>query len=206
MLYIFDEIGALDDGFARRMAPHLSARRREKISAYRFPIDRTLSAAVYLLLRLALKEQHGIDGLVEFDCGENGKPFLRTCPQIHFNLSHCRRAAACAISDREVGVDVQSVAPVSDAVARRVLTPAEYAQYKASGRPDELFCELWTIKECLLKQTGQGIGADLSALSAQDAGEVTLYQFADYFACVSGASVPLRRVGAGEFEKFFDLV
>ncbi|MCL2031170.1 MAG: 4'-phosphopantetheinyl transferase superfamily protein [Oscillospiraceae bacterium] len=199
MLYIFDGTGAPDGGFAERWAPYLSDQRREKISAYRFAEDRDRAAAAYLLLRLALWERYGVDAPPGFAYGGNGKPVLRDPPHIRFNLSHCRLAAACAVSDAEVGVDAQEVRPVSDALARRVLTAAEYAEFRASPRPDERFCELWTVKECLLKRTGQGIGVDLSAFPAADAGDVTLYSFPGYRCCVSGASVPLRRAGEKDF-------
>jgi 4'-phosphopantetheinyl transferase len=199
LLYIFDETRELDDGFPERAAPLLSAERRTKVFSYRFPLDRKLSVVVYLLLRLALMEKHGIDEPVAFAYGENGKPFLRDHPHIHFNLSHCGAAAACVISDCEVGVDVQEIAPVSDGVAQRVLTAKEYAGYKASPRPDELFCEIWTMKESLLKRTGRGIAADLTALEADDMTDSALFKRAGCRCCVSGAPVRLRRVSARDF-------
>jgi 4'-phosphopantetheinyl transferase len=199
-LYIFDEIHGLDDGFPEWAAPLLSVERRIKTFYYRFPLDRKLSVAVYLLLRLALMEKHGIDELVAFAYGENGKPFLRDHSHIHFNLSHCGCAAACVISDGEVGVDVQEIAPVSDGLAQRVLTAKEYAGYKASPHPDELFCEIWTMKESLLKRTSRGIAADLTALAADDMTDGALFKCVGYRCCVSGASVRLRRISAHDFD------
>jgi 4'-phosphopantetheinyl transferase len=195
----------LDDGFPHRFIPFLSAERREKIFSYRFPPDRKLSVVVYLLLRLALMEKHGINEPVVFAYGKNGKPFLRDHPHIHFNLSHCRSAAACVISDTETGVDVQEIAPVSDGLARRVLSAEEYAAYKASHHPDELFCQMWTAKESYLKRTGQGIGTDLTALPSENTG--TLFKGKDYYCCVSApfngeVSAPFRRVSVRDFNIF----
>ena len=194
MLYLFDGPGELDGSFIERAAPLLSAQRYEKVMSYRFSKDRILSAASFLLLRLALKENYGIDEPVIFDSNENGKPFLRCYPRIYFNLSHCRSAAACVVSDNEVGVDVQEITPLSDKLACRVLTDEEYTAYKASPRPDELFCELWTVKESWLKKTGRGVSADMSSVSAQSIDEKTLFRFKDYFCCVTVRSAVPRRV------------
>lgn len=195
MLYVFDEIDALDDEFPQRCKPFLSAQRCEKAFAYRFPLDRKLSAAAYILLRLCLIENYGIDEPVVFSYGKNGKPFLRDYPNIHFNLSHCRSAVACVVSNNEIGVDVQEIVPVSDGLAKRVLTEREYAVFRAAENPLRQFCEYWTIKESWLKKTGLGIGTDLTALSAEDISEQTLFTSGkNYCCCVAGDSVQFRCV------------
>ena len=198
-LYVFDEINGLDDAFISECTPYLSLERQEKAFSYTFPLDRNASIIAYLLLRLALMENYGINENVAFNYDKNGKPALRDYPHIHFNLSHCRTAAACALADREVGVDVEDIAPVPDEVARRVLTPKEYAKYSASIKtktnPEELFCRYWTIKESWLKKTGSGIGTDLSILEAEDIGEKTIFKKADnYCCCVTGALVAVKYV------------
>ena len=197
MLYLFDEINRLRDDFPELAFSMLSEQRRAKAFAYRFPEDRKLSAAVYLLLRLGLREDYGIDEPVVFVYGENGKPFLRDYPGIHFNLSHCRAAAACAIAGSPVGVDAQEIRPVSDKAAQYALSPGEYEEYRAARDPARRFCELWTAKESYLKRTGQGIGTDLTALSAQKIPDKALFVNGPvYCACVCGPAGPLRRIGA----------
>lgn len=195
ILYIFDEIEGLDEEYLQNSIPDLSHERLSKAFAYRFQLDRILSVTVYLLLRLALRENHGINEPVEFSYNEYGKPFLRDYPLIYFNMSHCRRAAACVISEVEVGVDVQEIAPVSDELAKRTLTATEYAAFKKAENPSRLFCEYWTIKESYLKRTGQGIGTDLTKLSVAEIGEKTvLKESEDYLCCVSGISGQVRYV------------
>jgi 4'-phosphopantetheinyl transferase len=194
MLYLFNEIEKLDNDFSEQAASLLSEERQKRVSAYRFPSDKNLSAAVYLLLCLALKKEHGINENIEFEYGKNGKPYLRDYPHIFFNLSHCKRAAACVVSDGEAGVDVQEIAPVKDSLARRVFTEREYAEYKASERPDEYFCGIWVKKESWLKQTGRGIGTDLAALEADSLHGLTLFGGDDFRGCVSGVSAPVTPV------------
>jgi len=191
MLYIFDEVDRLDD----LPMDMLSSERRDKALKYRSPLSRKLSVGVYLLLCFALKEEYGIEGPVDFGYNENGKPFLKDHQHIHFNLSHCKKAVACAVSDSEVGVDVQDIRPVSDKVAKRVLTEAEYGNFKVAQAPDEYFCEIWTVKESFLKRTGQGIREDLRKISAENIIDRTVYRGDGYFCCVTGMDFQMKRVG-----------
>jgi len=196
MLYIFDEA----DKLTNVSMELLSDERRAKADRYRFEQKRALSVIVYLLLRLALLEQYGIDEAVEFEYSNRGKPFLRDYPNIYFNLSHSKSTAACVVSNRECGVDVQHIVPVSDAVAKRVLTNKEYKGFKESKIPEEYFCEIWTIKECFLKKSGQGIMIKFSDLSAEDVTDRTIYRGRDYFCCVTGKNISVRKVGRYEIE------
>src|SRR5688572_22315652 len=68
----------------------------------------------YLRSRTALRSilscytgQHPRDLL--FGAGTWGKPFIRGARELHFNLSHSGDAALCAVSRREVGIDVQRI-------------------------------------------------------------------------------------------------
>ena len=187
-------MGALDDDFPERCARQMSAQRRECVSSYRFALDRKLSAAAYLLLRMALRAYAGVDEAVVFDYGAHGKPVLRDHPRIHFNLSHCKGAVACALSDDPVGVDVEDIAPVPDALARRVLTEAEYRRFASDETPARLFCQLWTIKESHLKQSGRGLCADLQAISASDLRGLFSFGASGYCGCAFGMHAPLEPV------------
>ncbi|MDR2579145.1 MAG: 4'-phosphopantetheinyl transferase superfamily protein [Chitinispirillales bacterium] len=182
------------------MIPYLSADRREKVFSYRSAADRVLSAAAYLLLRLSLKTGWGVDEPIAFVYGETGKPSLGEYPHIHFSLSHCRGAVACAVSDAPVGVDVQDIetAAVEDGAARMALTAEEYAAYKTSAFPDEFFCKIWVVKESFLKKNGQGVGIDLTLSPAESFGARTLLRIRDYYCCATGEFRP-RRIGAEEF-------
>ena len=48
-----------------------------------------------------------------------GKPRVDGCPGVHFNLSHSGDYVLCALSDAEVGVDIERRAAARLAVARR---------------------------------------------------------------------------------------
>lgn len=149
-----DDLAGLD---LPRALAEISPERRAYALGYRLERDRRLSVAAYLLLKAALEKGYGIAGNPRLGRGPNGKPFLPDHPDVHFNLSHSPKAAACAVADRPVGIDVEEIAPVDEEVARRVLSEDEWNAVSGSSEPDVVFARYWTRKEALVKLTGDGI-------------------------------------------------
>ena len=204
MLYIFDEIEMLSDDFPESKMSLLSVERREKVQRLRSQSGKKESVAAYLLLRIALAEIYGIYKIVEFAYLYMGKPILRDFPQIHFSLSHTKGVAACAVSDFEVGVDVQVIRPVTDKVAKRVLSDAEYAEFKIAQNPDEFFCEIWAIKESCMKKSGQGMAAAFKKLPVNDIADIKVFREKDYFCSVCGSitqNMQIKHIRREDFEK-----
>jgi len=189
MIYIFDELDKLDEEFLQNCDKQLSSQRRDKIKKHKTVKSKIQSAVVYLLLRQALSSEFGIDEAVEFVYNKNGKPQLKDYPHIHFCLSHCKTAAACVLSDNEVGVDVQHITPVSQSLAKRVLTEDKFLEFQTSQAPDEYFCRVWTIKESFLKLSGKGIAGILSGIDSKDITDITLFRGKDYFCCSTGKDI-----------------
>lgn len=112
------------------------------------------------LLRRALWEEYALgDAQIHLLRDGNGKPFLEGYPKIHFNISHCKRAAAVAVHSQPVGIDVEQIRPHPVRVRRRVLSMDEQAFIDAqpeSGR-DAAFFRLWTLKESFVKYIGLGM-------------------------------------------------
>lgn len=118
--------------------------------------------SAYRLLEYGLKKEFGIGQPVVFAKGEYGKPYLKEHGDIYFNISHCMGWAACAISDREIGIDIERIRKVTDGVVRKALTPAEQeALFKANNK-EEMFCRFWTLKESFIKAVGKGLSFPLS--------------------------------------------
>ena len=85
--------------------------RQQKVLSFRFLIDRVLSAKAYLLLCQGLRQKYGITEMPSFDYVGHEKPILHGFPDIHFNLSHCRRGVLCVIDDEPVGCDIEEIEP-----------------------------------------------------------------------------------------------
>ena len=186
-LYIFDEIDLAGYGFYDGLKSFLSEQRLSKVNRLRSQSGKTASAAVYLLLRIALIETYGINEAVIFELGKNKKPFLKDYPHILFNLSHSNNAVACALADVEIGTDIQQIRETKDKLAKRVLTADEYLGFLKDPVPDDYFCEIWTIKESYLKMTGAGITKELGDITAEDVSFKRTIRGNDYFCSVCAA-------------------
>ena len=141
--------------------PLLSEQRREQALKFKHDLGRKTCAAAYLLLCEALRSEYGITELPIFQYGEHGKPVIAGRPDIHFNLSHCREAAICAVSDRPIGVDVESIREFHDSLVRYTMNDREVEQILQAERIDVAFIRLWTMKEAVLKLSGRGIVDDM---------------------------------------------
>lgn len=156
MVYIFDRLDQYtDDAYEAHLAS-LPIWRREKALQYKKFDDRKRSVLAFVLLQRALRDEYGITEIPEFVYNEFGKPSLPNLP-IYFSLSHCKDAVACAVSDNNIGIDVESIVPYNPDVARRVCTADELEMLKQSDDKDVDFIKLWTVKESISKYEGMGL-------------------------------------------------
>ncbi len=158
MIYLNDDIAHFDWQAA---LPMLSEQRRQQCLQFKFDLGRKTCAAAYLLLCQALQQEYGIMEKPVFCYGEHGKPAIEGHPEIHFNLSHCREAALCVVSDRPVGVDIESIDRYKETVAQYTMNEEEMALIHRSDSPAEAFVTFWTQKEAVLKLRGTGITDDM---------------------------------------------
>ncbi len=137
----------------------MSADRKKKIDAFRFGKDKRLSLGAGVLLRELVTSGYDEDDVMGYS--ENGKPFVKEPGGVFFNLSHAGKYAVCAVSDRPVGVDIETVQLFDDALVRHVFNDGE-AEYICSSSSDINcgFTGLWTIKESLMKYFGIGMLLD----------------------------------------------
>lgn len=161
MIYLNDDIEHFDWEAA---LPLLSEQRREQCLKFKHELGRKTCAAAYLLLCEGLRKEYGIEQPPVFEYGEHGKPAIMGHPEICFNLSHCKEAVACVISDTPVGVDVESVRSYKDGLAHYTMNDEELQVIQAAPNPDVAFIRLWTMKEAALKLIGTGISDDLKTV------------------------------------------
>ncbi|MCD7835951.1 MAG: 4'-phosphopantetheinyl transferase superfamily protein [Lachnospiraceae bacterium] len=94
--------------------------------------------------------------------GQHGKPYIKERP-FFYNISHSGDYVFCAVSDREIGVDIQKKVPADFVrLAERFFSDREAGALRESSDDSsvrELFYRLWTRKEALGKLTGEGLAA-----------------------------------------------
>ena len=167
MIYLYDTLENYSDEQYLKHLNALPAWRREKALLYKKLDDRKRSVLAFVLLQRALREEYGITEVPEFVYNEFGKPSLPNLP-IHFSLSHCKDAVACAVSDYNIGIDVESIVPYNPDVARRVCTAAELEMLEQSDDKDVEFIKLWTVKEAISKYEGMGLSLPFAEIDTMN--------------------------------------
>ena len=152
--------------FEHEMLPQLPQWRKEQALRYKFLMGRVQCAEAFILLKNGLKNDFGIDEEIEFDYIANEKPVLRKHSDIHFNLSHCKKGILCVIDEtRPVGCDIEAVERgISDNLLNYCCSAQEIKNIENSDNPNAEFIRLWTIKEAVLKCSGEGITNNLRDL------------------------------------------
>lgn len=140
----------------------LGEARIEHILKYNRAEDRARSLGAAYLLLFALK-QEGIlmDILPDFSYEEKEKPYLKEVPWFYFNLSHTKNMVACAISEDEVGVDIEHIREIKESTIQRIFTEKEK---EIAGGLENGFVRFWTMKEACAKLSGIGLADILDGM------------------------------------------
>lgn len=173
-LFFADTAALEDTALFERFYTRMPPQRKEKIDRMRFPKDKRLSLGAGALLQNAVSAVTGKAELPVISVGAHGKPYFPFFPELHFNLSHSGTKVLCAVSDSEIGCDVERVQGADLKLAERFFTRKEYELLAAQETEAEraaLFCRLWVLKESFLKATGAGLSLPLNAFSVLPQGE-----------------------------------
>jgi 4'-phosphopantetheinyl transferase len=146
----------------------ISAQRREQALKFKHELGQRLCVLAYQLLKQLLREEYGITENPVFEYNDSGKPALVGHPEIFFNLSHCKEAVACVVSDHPVGIDVEGLRQYKESLAEYCMNDAEQLQIKASEDPDKAFVRLWTMKEATIKLLGTTISNGMKDILVAD--------------------------------------
>ncbi len=94
---------------------------------------------------------------------KNKKPGLKSDKELYFNISHSGDYVVLALSEAEVGCDVQQLKPYNPKVAKRHYCESEAKLIENTPDKDDMFIRLWALKESVLKFSGEGISGGLSS-------------------------------------------
>lgn len=125
----------------------LPEKRRQKAERIINKNEALLSATTGLMMKEVLK----ITNDDEIKYGEHGKPYLEHGPFL--SVSHSRRYSVLAVSENEIGIDIEMHNVFNQRVAERCFTEEEQKFAKSST---ENFQKIWTAKEAVLKFLGTG--------------------------------------------------
>ncbi len=153
----------LPDGLLKAWLPESAIRRIECLRKEKVHRSKLLGES---LVRSVLFREKGL--MPEEYCialGEHGKPYLAGMGEpFYFNISHSGDYVVCAVSDQEIGIDIERIGRARMEVARRFFHPEEIRVLQAlpEGQQTDAFFSYWSVKESFLKYTGTGLSASLS--------------------------------------------
>lgn len=140
----------------------VDAQRIEKIKKLRVTDDKLRSLGAGLLIKF-IKEKYKIKGELLTD--KFGKPYFNDT-DIRFNISHSGLYVIAAVSECEIGIDIQRIKQDKHRVAEKNFLPSECSYINAiedDAVKQQRFCEVWTLKEAYLKNIGIGLRKPLTS-------------------------------------------
>ncbi len=105
---------------------------------------------------------------MDIEVNQHGKPFFLGEKDLYFNISHCEDAVALCVDRVPCGIDVERILPLSEEVARIVLSNEEKDRLKQVKEQDYYFSALWVLKESVVKCLGLTVGPGMKKYSFTD--------------------------------------
>lgn len=179
-------------GLYEKLLPFIPKERQKKVNRLLKNEDRLLSALSGAMLKKVLC----IDENETFLYNEHGKPYIEHGK--HFSVSHSGDIAVLAVSDNDIGVDVELPKEANEKVMRRCFTEEEMAF--ASSSPKD-FALVWTMKESAVKLLGKGLSFPLKNFSVLPFNEKHMVDGTEmYFFSTIILGVPLTAASYGNEE------
>lgn len=164
----FLNIDSIDDGRLALAFEAMSDERKKETLSIIPENKKRQKIAADMLCRQMLAEADGVDPAdIIISKSNDGKPFAENSSN-KFSLSHCGSLVVCAVSKKEIGVDIEKIRNVRLKMADKFACESEIAYI---GENPERFFEIWTLKEAYFKCKGTGLGADIKSVCFDVNGE-----------------------------------
>ncbi|MBE6089113.1 MAG: 4'-phosphopantetheinyl transferase superfamily protein [Clostridium beijerinckii] len=152
-----------------QMYKSISSETLIKINNYKNEKDRICSAVGEFIALKVCSSKKNIDlSELKISKGTYGKPFILGVKDYNYNISHSEKYVVCAISEMEVGVDIQKVVEISKDCYKLFLSDRELEQ---EYNIDKII-KLWAYKESYTKYLGMGLHLDFSKIHFKNDGYV----------------------------------
>lgn len=174
-LYIANVSSLYDDTIYNQLYCNLSSDRRDKTDLLKLKKDKILSIASETLLRYAIKDYLGKDIELNYIYLKNNKPYLKD-EKLYFNISHSKEYCIVALSDSEIGCDIEYIDDIDLNIAKRFFTKNEYNNIVNNIDSKNMFYRYWTLKESFVKVTGMGLKLPLDSFEVQINSNIDLIQ------------------------------
>ncbi|WP_066874814.1 4'-phosphopantetheinyl transferase family protein [Clostridium mediterraneense] len=153
-----------------RLIQYLSYNKQLKINKFLKKSDKIQSLIGEIIIRTELMEKFNLKNKeINFIENKYGKPRIIELEDFYFNLSHSGSYIVAAISDSEVGIDIEEMQEFQDfkEIAENFFSKEEVT-YILEGTKEETvdrFYEIWTLKEAYVKFKGKGLSIPLESFT-----------------------------------------
>jgi 4'-phosphopantetheinyl transferase len=169
-IYFVNICEIIDVSIFNRLLSLVSSEEQQQIGKLKHYIDMKLSLYSEVLVRYLACNTINIENEdIIFEKNEYGKPYLKNCNNVYFNISHTKSAFAVSISYNPIGVDIERIQTANNKIAQRFFTEDELAFVKeTNSNQNKRFYEIWTKKEAYIKYIGKELSIPLNTFSILD--------------------------------------
>ena len=161
-VYYFDIEPLRNKAIFNSQLENITEGRLERIEKSQSTADKLRLMGSGLMINF-IKTKYFVDSDVTTD--KHGKPYFVNS-DLKFNLSHSGRYVVAAVSDYEIGIDIQKKKADKHRIAEKNFLQGECSYINAGANDEERhqrFCEVWTLKEAYLKNIGMGLRKPLNS-------------------------------------------
>lgn len=180
-----------DENLCHEGLKYLPKSRRNAVSRRKQPQARAESLFGELIVRREICKRFGKEAAVsDFCIGEYGKPYFSGDESFGFSVSHSWGTVLAAVSDGNVGADIERCDRCSDRLIQKCCTPEEREYLEAVPDKSREFMRLWTRKEALSKLDGRGIAMGFGSVCVLSDERIFTSERDGFFLSAAAENVP----------------
>lgn len=177
MFITISDINEVSSSELKKWLEDATPEKQREINSIKVEKKRNERTVADHIKRKALSDYCGVDpSNIRFGVSEKGKPYAADL-NVHFNVSHSAGIVVCAVSDKEIGIDIEKIKPINPEAAKKFACPDEidYIVSHENG-----FFEIWTLKEAYFKCIGSGLGSNIKSVCFNIDGDNIICSDPDY--------------------------
>lgn len=131
--------------------------KKDKINKYKNDEAKTRSIVGEIMLKELLSKRNILYNSLDYYINEYGKPYLKN-NNLYFNISHSFDYVITAISDKEIGIDIEKVRKTPLNIINHIATEKEKEYILSSeNNIEERIFKIYTLKEAYFKMLGTNL-------------------------------------------------
>ncbi len=151
MKYLIGNINDYSEEFLNIFYQNINSDKKKRIDKLINKEDKYRSIIGEILLSKLINNYKDL----EFVTNKNGKPYI-TNKNIYFNISHSNEYVICAISNKEIGIDIEKIRNININIINKFATTKEKEYILENNTLNRLF-KIYTLKEAYIKCIGENM-------------------------------------------------